>query len=208
MKKLNFIVATFSATLFLSACGNANIDAVKKHYADENRTITYSQLLDNRKICEKSSWNTEKDQNNRDIVVYSCHLKGSQDAFAEDRRRYKERLKKRSDDNDESSIEAKATKRYPITTDFIETYKWTVNEDKEPNLTLAQLEVKVKKTENSNEPLTYPLSKNLATAIKKSKAQNAKEYLAEIAIVSSLVDFFVNSLEQQAEELKDKLFGD
>lgn len=189
IKKLNFIVAAFSATLLLSACGNAKIDAVKNHYADEKRTTTYSQLLDNRQICEKSAWNTEKDQNDRDIVVYSCHLKGSKDAFAEDR---KEEAK--------TSGDKVANEKFPITTDFVETFKWIVNADNEATLLAAEMIVKIKKADGSEgtlseKPVDYPISDSddlVELIVKNSeKSKNAKEYFGNVTTVS-VMNFFRN----------------
>lgn len=374
-KLFSAIALAFSSTLLLSACGGSKIDAVKKYYADDNRTTTYSQLLDNREICDSFSWKMEKDSKERDVVVYSCHLKGSKDAFVEEREQYKKDLKKRSDNSvqhkqnylqqlkednknneaeeqqliadyeklggkvalkncesgaadntlingtsdctnpgiiykrqrvielankriemmgsgsasdydirnivsnekraredfeaaggenmyalckqendkaqscstlrtldarleraktrndkirqtiadsqkevdellslkDAKTLEAKSTEKYPVTTDFVETFKWIVNDDNEPTLMSAEMAVKTKKADGSegliiDEPMNYSLSKNLAKVIEKNKSKNAKEYFAEVVLDGHLVDFFL-LLEIQNEKSKEKVLS-
>lgn len=69
----------------LAACGKSPTSVVKKTYIDDNETMTVSQLLDNRDMCEKYSWEEFQDSNKRDIVQYSCIFADSQDFLALER---------------------------------------------------------------------------------------------------------------------------
>ncbi len=71
--------------IILTACGESAVDAVKDGFVDVARTTNFSQLLDNRGSCSKTSWDNEKDKMDRKIVIYSCHFKNSDDFLSKAR---------------------------------------------------------------------------------------------------------------------------
>jgi hypothetical protein len=70
------------AVLALVGCGNSSTSAVKELYIDNSMTMTTSQLLDNRKICEDVEWNSFEDQHKRTVVEYKCTFINTEDFLA------------------------------------------------------------------------------------------------------------------------------
>lgn len=83
-KKKSWIPSMISLSLI--GCGSP-ISTVKDSYIDE-RQMTTSQLLDNRKICSNIKWNNFEDKNNRKIVEYKCTFVDTKDFLAKARTYY------------------------------------------------------------------------------------------------------------------------
>lgn len=65
--------------LGLAGCGGDTIDAVKNEYIDSQKTTTLGQILDNRRLCDSVKWQSSTDSMDRDIVEYTCFIKGVND---------------------------------------------------------------------------------------------------------------------------------
>lgn len=64
------------ASLFLTACGDKNIELVKQQKLQSDNSFTIGQAYDNRPVCKDISWREYKDEKERTIVEYQCELKG------------------------------------------------------------------------------------------------------------------------------------
>jgi len=108
----------------LSACGKGSIDVVKNGYIDGARTTTVSNALSNRALCSDVKWSLFKDEKNREVVQYSCSIKGSKDFNRANRDGYVARARKDNDDllmREQKRLErAQAS----INDDFPETKAW------------------------------------------------------------------------------------
>lgn len=65
--------------LGLAGCGDNTIDAVKNEYIDSQQTTTLGQILDNRRLCDSVEWQSLTDSMDRDVVEYTCFIKGVKD---------------------------------------------------------------------------------------------------------------------------------
>ncbi|MGR6503596.1 hypothetical protein [Shewanella sp. Koi 1] len=72
----------------LSGCGNPSTTAVKDLYIDDAMTMTTSQLLDNRRICEDVQWSNFEDRHKRTVVEYKCTFINTADFLAKKRNSY------------------------------------------------------------------------------------------------------------------------
>ncbi|WP_345870035.1 hypothetical protein [Shewanella algae] len=72
----------------LSGCGNSSTTAVKDLYIDDAMTMTTSQLLDNRRICEDVQWSNFEDRHKRTVVEYKCTFVNTADFLAKKRNSY------------------------------------------------------------------------------------------------------------------------
>lgn len=86
------LLLVLSTPFILTACGDSAVTTVKGEFVDSARTTTFSQLLDNRGSCSKTSWDTEKDQMNRKVVEYICLFKNSEDFLAPERQEHLNKL--------------------------------------------------------------------------------------------------------------------
>ena len=69
-------IATLAvACIGLAACGSSSISKVKSSQISNGQAFTVGQAFDNRKVCAATSWDTHKDERNREIVEYRCELK-------------------------------------------------------------------------------------------------------------------------------------
>lgn len=75
MNKSIFIVF---ATWFLFGCTNKDIKLVQEASIDGTQ-YTYKQVLNNVPGCDNPTWKTEKDDKDRNIVVFSCDIKSDGD---------------------------------------------------------------------------------------------------------------------------------
>lgn len=87
MKNIS-IVALASSIFLMSGCSGSSVEIVKSGYIDAEKKMSNSQLLDNRKVCDKIIWSDFKDKNERVIVEYQCELKGGQDYLKNQRDSY------------------------------------------------------------------------------------------------------------------------
>lgn len=81
-------IMTSAIALALVGCGDSSTSAVKELYVDDSMTMTTSQLLDNRKICEDVTWNNFEDQHKRTVVEYKCTFINTTDFLAKKRELY------------------------------------------------------------------------------------------------------------------------
>lgn len=70
-----------SSVFLLSGCGDNAIETVKDSHLDIDPSLSISQALDHRKICETTSWESFKDQKERNIVQYKCEIKNTTSFF-------------------------------------------------------------------------------------------------------------------------------
>lgn len=83
-------------SLSLMGCGSPT-SIVKDSYIDDERQMTTSQLLDNRKICSNIEWNNIEDKNKRKIVEYKCTFVDTKDFLAKVRSLYAKQHKEDED---------------------------------------------------------------------------------------------------------------
>ncbi|AKV97616.1 hypothetical protein ACP86_16430 [Marinobacter sp. CP1] len=82
------LAAIVVSSAVLTACGE--VGAVKDAPFIMEQTITVGKALENRPICEDTSWSEETDQYDRTIVEYRCRLKGSEAYFSDTDAEYAE----------------------------------------------------------------------------------------------------------------------
>ncbi len=94
------------ATVALAACQSDAVSRVKEGVFPADKTYTWSQALDSRKSCSKSTWSSTKDEAGRTWVEYRCLLEGAAGAFEQKRQRASDKvndmhavLLKKIDDN-------------------------------------------------------------------------------------------------------------
>ncbi|MFQ0994288.1 hypothetical protein ACGH6Q_04550 [Gilliamella sp. BG2] len=73
MKKITIVLSV----LILTACGDSSQVKQVKDYVYDNvdSTLTVGNALDNRNICNKTKWDSYKDERDRNIVEYTCEFK-------------------------------------------------------------------------------------------------------------------------------------
>jgi hypothetical protein len=73
MKKITIVLSV----LILTACGDSSQVKQVKDYVYDNidSTLTVGNALDNRNICNKTKWDSYKDEQDRNIVEYTCEFK-------------------------------------------------------------------------------------------------------------------------------------
>ncbi|QNK01516.1 hypothetical protein [Dyella telluris] len=79
--ELRHIATLTVACIGLAACGSSSINKVKSSPISNGQAFTVGQALDNRKVCAATSWDTHKDERNREIVEYRCELKDATTYF-------------------------------------------------------------------------------------------------------------------------------
>ena len=90
----NFMVKNFIiifSGLMLFGCGESKIEVVKKS-TSRSPDYTYGQILDNRVDCDEKNWQLLKDNNQRDLVVFSCKFKLPSDQIEDIKKNTIERI--------------------------------------------------------------------------------------------------------------------
>lgn len=84
MKKLSI----FFMVGALSGCGQSDIEFVRTSYADSARTVSFSQLLDNRELCQNTRWEEFENERKQKIVSYTCTFNNSYDYLSSERDKF------------------------------------------------------------------------------------------------------------------------
>lgn len=82
------ITALMSSIILIGGCSGSSVEIVKSDYIDADKKMSNSQLLDNRKVCDKVMWSDFRDSRDRIVVEYQCELKGGQDYLKKQRDHY------------------------------------------------------------------------------------------------------------------------
>ncbi len=92
MKKLLLL----ALPLIIVGCGedSERIDVVQNSYINEERTIQLGKLLNNRKICAKTDWQSATDDLGQNLVIYECKLLDQSKAFAQEKQRLLDDLRR------------------------------------------------------------------------------------------------------------------
>lgn len=81
MNNTRFItLLIFANTLY--GC-NSDIDAIRDGRLDAFPEYTIGQAFDNRDMCESTEWESIKDERDRTIIRYTCHMKGVKEGHLE-----------------------------------------------------------------------------------------------------------------------------
>jgi len=73
------IAASFSTLLL--GCGGSSISNVQDAHTKLDKTLTFSQILDNRQACADYDWAEFEDDKGRIVVENTCHLKDAEEYF-------------------------------------------------------------------------------------------------------------------------------
>lgn len=75
-KEIIFLVCLLS----IGGCTD-NIEKTKQTPIGSDKKITFSELLDNRGVCETTEWVKSKENDNTEVVIYKCKMKGATQGF-------------------------------------------------------------------------------------------------------------------------------
>jgi len=68
------LLTTCIAAVLLTGCGDSTIKAVQNTTLPDDDKITIAKVLENRKACNKTEWETKEDNRGQKIVTYKCYF--------------------------------------------------------------------------------------------------------------------------------------
>jgi len=68
------LAACALAAVLLTGCGDSTIKAVQNTTLPDDDKVTIAKVLENRKACNKTEWETKEDNRGQKIVTYKCYF--------------------------------------------------------------------------------------------------------------------------------------